>query len=78
MKGNRSATASTSCPKAPDTHPDYPAVISLQGIDARDDARQLGEPLPFLRSSGVIAGHDQAVLLLNGVKDAVSDPYPDS
>ncbi len=66
-------------PKAPDTHPDYPAVISVQGIDARNEARQLGELLLFLRSSGVIAGHDQAVLplLLHSVKDAVSGPYPD-
>ena len=39
-------------PKAQDTHPDYPAVISVQGIDARNEARQLGELLRFLRSSG--------------------------
>ena len=39
-------------PKAPDTHPDYPAVISVQGIDARNEARQFGELLRFLRSSG--------------------------
>ena len=62
-------------PKAPDTHPDYPAAISLQGIDARDEARQTGELLRFLRSSGVIAGYDPA--LLHSVEDAVSNPYPD-
>ena len=39
-------------PKASDTHPDYPEVISLQGIDARNEARQLGELPRFLRSSG--------------------------
>ncbi len=76
MKGNRSGTARTSWPKAPDTHPDYPAVISTQGIDARDKARQLREMLQFLRSSGVIAGHDQAVLL-HRVKDDVSGTYLD-
>ena len=64
-------------PDAPHTHPDYPAVISVQGTDARDEARQLGELLRFLRSSGVIAGYDQAVLLLHSVKDAVSGPYLD-
>ena len=61
-------------PKAPDTHPDCPAVISAQGIDARDEARQFGDLLRFLRSSGVIAGYDQAVLLLHSVQDAVSGP----
>ena len=64
-------------PKATGTHPDYPTVISAQGIDAHDEARQLGDLLRFLRSSGVIAGYDQAVLLLHSVKDAVSGPYPD-
>ena len=64
-------------PNAPETHPIYPAVISVQGTDARDEARQLGELLRFLRSNGVIAGYGQAALLLHSVKDAVSGPYLD-
>ena len=62
-------------PEGPDTHPDYPAAIPVQGIDARDEARQTGELFRFLRSSGVIAGYDHA--LLHNVKDAVSSPNPD-
>ena len=75
MKGNRFRYGKHIAPKAPDTRPDYPAAISVQGIDARDEARQTGELLRFLRSSGVIAGYDHA--LLHSVKDAVSSPYTD-
>ena len=62
---------------APETHADYPAVISVQGTDARDEARQVGELFRFLRSNGVITGYGQAVLLLHSVKDWVSGPYLD-
>ena len=62
---------------APETHPDYPAVIAVQGSNARDEARQLGELLRFLRRSGVIAGYGQVALLLHSVKEAVSGPYLD-
>ena len=41
-------------PNAPETHPDYPAVISVQGTDAQGEVRQLGELLRFLRDNGVI------------------------
>ena len=62
---------------APETHADYPAVISVPGTDARDEARQLGELLRFLRLKGVIASYSQAALLLHSVKDRVSAPYLD-
>ncbi len=59
---------------APEDHPDYPAVISVQGRGPLDEARQLGELLRFLKHSGVIAGYGQAALLLHSVKDGVSGP----
>ena len=62
-------------PNAPDAHADYPAVITVEGTDTRDAGLRMGEILRFLRSNGVIAGYDQAVLLLHSVKDAVSGPY---
>ena len=64
-------------PNAPHTHPDYPAVIAVQGLDARDEGLRLGELLRFLKCNGVIAGYGQAALLLHSVKDAVSGPYLD-
>ena len=62
---------------APETHPDHPAVISVQGQDPLDEARQLGELLRFLRHHGVIAGYGQVALLLHSVRDQVSGPYLD-
>ena len=43
---------------APDTHHDYPAVISVQGLEPSDESRQLGELLQFLRSNGVISSYN--------------------
>ena len=62
---------------APETHPDHPAVISVQGQDSLDEVRQLGELLRFLRDNGVIAGYGQVALLLHSVRDQVSGPYLD-
>ena len=64
-------------PVAPETRPDYPAVIAVQGADAREEGRRVGELLRFLRCSGVIACYGQAALLLHIVKDGVSGPYVD-
>ena len=63
---------------APEDHPDYPAVISVQGQDSVDEAYHLAELLRFLKHSGVIAGYGQAALLLHSVKDGVSGPYLDA
>lgn len=64
-------------PHEPGNHPDYPAVISVQGQAHRGEATQLAELLRFLKEQGVIAGFGQAALLLNSVKGAVSGPYLD-
>ena len=50
-------------------------VPDTSRIQMRILSRLAGEHLRFLRSSGVIAGYDHA--LLHSVKDAVSSPYPD-
>ena len=69
--------AKSAAPHAPETHRDYPAVISVQGQDPRDEAAQLGELLRFLRQSGVITSYGQAALLLHSVRDGFSGPYLD-
>ena len=64
-------------PNAPDSHPDYPAVISVQGQEPGGEATRLAGLLRFLKDHGVIAGFGQAALLLHSVRDAVSAPYLD-
>ena len=64
-------------PDAPDSHADYPAVISVHGQETADEAAQLAKLLRFLKDRGVIAGYGQAALLLHSVKDSVSGPYLD-
>ena len=64
-------------PDAPDSHADYPAVISVYGQEPAGEARQLAELLRFLKYRGVIAGYAQAAVLLHSVRDAVSGPYLD-
>ena len=62
---------------APDFHPDYPAVISVQGQEPAHEVRQLAGLLRFLKDRCVIAGYGQVALLLHSVKDSVSGPYLD-
>ena len=64
-------------PDTPGSHPDYPAVISVQGQAHGGEATQLAELLRFLKDQGVIAGYGQVALLLHSVKDSVSGPYID-
>ena len=64
-------------PHAPDAQADYPFVISVQGRDSVDEARQMAELLRFLKDSSVVASYGQAALLLHSVKDGVSGPYLD-
>ena len=75
--GRRHRYAKSAAPHAPETHGNYPAVISVQGQDPRDEAAQLGELLRFLRESGVIASYGQVALLLHSVRDEFSGPYLD-
>ena len=70
--------AKTIIPHDPKKYDDYPAVIGVEGQDPDDEGRQLAELLRFLKSRGVIAGYDQAVLLLHTVQDEVAGPYLDA
>ena len=64
-------------PDEPDSHSNYPALISVLGQDPAGEVRQLAELLRFLKDQGVIAGYGQVALLLHSVKDSVSGPYID-
>lgn len=56
-------------------HPNYPAVISIWGRDARDEAERFAELVEFLKRSGVIADYSQVALLLHSVRDDHSGAY---
>ena len=70
--------AKTIIPHDPSRYDDYPAVIAVEGQDPEDEGRQLAELLRFLKECGVIAGYDQAALLLHSVGKWVSKPYLDA
>ena len=57
---------------------DYPAVIAVAGRDETDEGRQLADLLRFLKRRDVIAGYDQAALLLHSVQEPVALPYLDA
>lgn len=56
-------------------HPDYPAVISIWGRDARDEAERFAELVEFLKRSAVIADYSQVALLLHSVREDHSGSY---
>jgi DNA helicase II / ATP-dependent DNA helicase PcrA len=56
-------------------YPDYPAVISIWGRDARDEAERFVELVEFLKRSAVIADYSQVALLLHSVRDDHSGSY---
>ena len=57
---------------------DHPAVIAVAGRGEADEGRQLAELLRFLKRRGVIAGYDQAALLLHSVREQAARPYLDA
>ena len=59
-------------------HPDYPAVIAVEGSDAGEEGRQLAELVRFLKRQSVIAGYDQVALLLHSVKGPHAVAYLDA
>ena len=69
--------AKTIIPHDPGRYGDYPAVIAIHGRDPEDEGRQLADLLRFLKRRRVIAGYDQAALLLHSVRDEVAGPYQD-
>jgi DNA helicase-2/ATP-dependent DNA helicase PcrA len=56
-------------------HPDYPAVISIWGRDARDEADRFADFVEFLKRNAVIADYSQVALLLHSVREDHSGSY---
>lgn len=56
-------------------HQDYPAVISIWGRDARDEAERFADLVYYLKSNAVIEDYSQVALLLHSVKDDHSGHY---
>lgn len=56
-------------------HPDYPAVISIWGRDARDEADRFADLVGFLKKNSVIEDDSQVALLLHSVREEHSGPY---
>lgn len=61
---------------APDgVHPDYPAVISIWGQNAKDESERFADLVAFLKRSAVIEDYSQVALLLHSVRDEHSGPF---
>lgn len=56
-------------------HTEYPAVISIWGRDARDEAERFAELVAFLKSNHVVKDYSQIVLLLHSVREDHSHTY---
>lgn len=56
-------------------HPDYPAVISVWGRDARDEAERFADLVAFLKSQKVVEDYSQIALLLHSVREDHSRSY---
>lgn len=59
-------------------HPNYPAVISIWGNDARDEAERFADMVAFLKANNVIADYSQVALLLHSVRQDHSGPFIDA
>ena len=56
-------------------HAEYPAVISVWGVQRRDEAERFADLVAFLKQNGVIADYSQAALLLHSVREEHSGAY---
>ena len=59
-------------------HPEYPAVISIWGAGAKDEASRFADLVEYLAANGVIEDYNQVALLLRSVRDQNSRPYLDA
>ena len=59
-------------------HPDYPAVFSIWGSNARDEAERFADTVAFLRQHDVITDYSQVALLLHSVRLEHSGPFLDA
>ena len=62
-------------PADTDAYQNYPAVIAVEGRNARDEGRQLAGLVRFLKDESVIAHYDQVALLLHSVKGPAAAGY---
>lgn len=56
-------------------YPIYPAVITIWGQNARDEAERFAELVEFLRRSEVVEDYSQVALLLHSVREDHSRPF---
>ena len=57
------------------TYADYPAVVSIWGSTARDEANRFADFVAFLKNHDVIRDYNQVALLLHSVREDHSGPY---
>ena len=62
----------------PQTHPEYPSVISIWGKDKSDEASRFADLVAFLKENDVIQDYSQVALLLYSVKEEKSLPFMDA
>ena len=65
----------TILPNPDQPFPDYPAVFSIWGVSARDEAQRFADMVFYLKEQGVIADYNQVALLLHSVRIEHSGPY---
>ncbi len=56
-------------------HPDYPAVFSVWGQNARDEAARFADMVAYLKEQEVVGDYSQVALLLHSVRLEHSGPY---
>ncbi len=66
---------SDKCIQPGKTFETYPAVFSILGSEAEDEASQTAEFVAFLKEHSKISDYNQVALLLNSVKDYKSNVY---
>lgn len=56
-------------------HAEYPAVLSIWGSSAHDEAERFADLVSFLKGEGVISDYNQVALLLHSVRETHSGAY---
>ena len=59
-------------------HIEYPAIFSIWGKDARDEAERCADLVAYLKTEKVISDYSQVALLLHSVRLDHSGPYIDA
>ena len=56
-------------------YPGYPAVFSIYGTSARDEAGRFADLVAYLKEQGIVEDYSQVALLLHSVRGEHSRPY---